>query len=214
MLRIVTKNKILSYWKDSFDKCLKEKLSKLDESINNQNEFSKLVTDIINNMDFWILDISNPLAPEFVGQCLPFMYFGIDEHSTVAHTQHCGGYGLDIYGDYAYIADDLYGIKIIDLTNISKPELVWVSDPYYTNQNLLGYSRDITIHNELFIVSDYYLGRIDILGFDSDGDGFADVADAFPTDSSEWLDTDGDGCLLYTSPSPRDGLLSRMPSSA
>ena len=26
--------------------------------------------------------------------------------------------------------------------------------------------------------------------------------------------TDIDGCLLYTSPSPRDGLLSRMPSSA
>ena len=25
---------------------------------------------------------------------------------------------------------------------------------------------------------------------------------------------DGNGCLLYTSPSPRDGLLSRMPSSA
>ena len=25
---------------------------------------------------------------------------------------------------------------------------------------------------------------------------------------------DGLGCLLYTSPSPRDGLLSRMPSSA
>ena len=24
----------------------------------------------------------------------------------------------------------------------------------------------------------------------------------------------GDSCLLYTSPSPRDGLLSRMPSSA
>ena len=25
---------------------------------------------------------------------------------------------------------------------------------------------------------------------------------------------EGDSCLLYTSPSPRDGLLSRMPSSA
>ena len=25
---------------------------------------------------------------------------------------------------------------------------------------------------------------------------------------------DGETCLLYTSPSPRDGLLSRMPSSA
>ena len=28
------------------------------------------------------------------------------------------------------------------------------------------------------------------------------------------LDADEGGCLLYTSPSPRDGLLSRMPSSA
>ena len=27
-------------------------------------------------------------------------------------------------------------------------------------------------------------------------------------------DGNGNGCLLYTSPSPRDGLLSRMPSSA
>ena len=31
-------------------------------------------------------------------------------------------------------------------------------------------------------------------------------------DSSKWGVTIG--CLLYTSPSPRDGLLSRMPSSA
>ena len=29
-----------------------------------------------------------------------------------------------------------------------------------------------------------------------------------------WADERVDGCLLYTSPSPRDGLLSRMPSSA
>ena len=28
------------------------------------------------------------------------------------------------------------------------------------------------------------------------------------------IDIDNRGCLLYTSPSPRDGLLSRMPSSA
>ena len=43
--------------------------------------------------------------------------------------------------------------------------------------------------------------------------------EAFPTDptpeltsalTGEW----GEACLLYTSPSPRDGLLSRMPSSA
>ena len=30
----------------------------------------------------------------------------------------------------------------------------------------------------------------------------------------EWQDTQRTACLLYTSPSPRDGLLSRMPSSA
>ena len=31
--------------------------------------------------------------------------------------------------------------------------------------------------------------------------------------SNQWL-INKKGCLLYTSPSPRDGLLSRMPSSA
>ena len=34
------------------------------------------------------------------------------------------------------------------------------------------------------------------------------------TTATEALDTLFAGCLLYTSPSPRDGLLSRMPSSA
>ena len=29
-----------------------------------------------------------------------------------------------------------------------------------------------------------------------------------------WSEWQKEGCLLYTSPSPRDGLLSRMPSSA
>ena len=33
----------------------------------------------------------------------------------------------------------------------------------------------------------------------------------FDSDSNKWLVK---SCLLYTSPSPRDGLLSRMPSSA
>ena len=49
---------------------------------------------------------------------------------------------------------------------------------------------------------------------DSDSDGVSDLDDAFPDDASESADADGDGCLLYTSPSPRDRSLSRMPSSA
>ena len=44
--------KVLSYWKDLFDKNLKKKLKELDGCIKNQNEFSKLVTDIINDLDF------------------------------------------------------------------------------------------------------------------------------------------------------------------
>ena len=34
------------------------------------------------------------------------------------------------------------------------------------------------------------------------------------TDPPNYVFAEGDACLLYTSPSPRDGLLSRMPSSA
>ena len=38
-------------------------------------------------------------------------------------------------------------------------------------------------------------------------------AEAHAAASQEHIDKDN-ACLLYTSPSPRDGLLSRMPSSA
>ena len=43
-----------------------------------------------------------------------------------------------------------------------------------------------------------------------------DWADALPgLENGEWLgNMEAHTCLLYTSPSPRDGLLSRMPSSA
>ena len=40
--------------------------------------------------------------------------------------------------------------------------------------------------------------------FDFDGDGYPDML----------INAQDGNCLLYTSPSPRDGLLSRMPSSA
>ena len=40
-------------------------------------------------------------------------------------------------------------------------------------------------------------------------------AEAWQEMGNTWIDTAiTGGCLLYTSPSPRDGLLSRMPSSA
>ena len=40
------------------------------------------------------------------------------------------------------------------------------------------------------------------------------LADVLRLSEVDGVDTVGRACLLYTSPSPRDGLLSRMPSSA
>ena len=47
----------------------------------------------------------------------------------------------------------------------------------------------------------------------------SDIADMFNSDFEEEVvpmdnSSEDEFCLLYTSPSPRDGLLSRMPSSA
>ena len=44
--------KTLSYWKDLFDKNLKIKLKKLDDCVTNQKEFSKIISKIIDNLDF------------------------------------------------------------------------------------------------------------------------------------------------------------------
>ena len=44
--------KVLSYWKELFDKKIEKKLKKLDKSIMNQNEFSHLVVDLIESLDF------------------------------------------------------------------------------------------------------------------------------------------------------------------
>ena len=44
--------KVLSYWKDLFDKNIKKKLKELDSCIENQNKFSQLVANLIENLDF------------------------------------------------------------------------------------------------------------------------------------------------------------------
>ena len=47
----VTK-KVLSYWKNLFDKNLKKKLKELDSYIENQKEFSQIMTELIDKLDF------------------------------------------------------------------------------------------------------------------------------------------------------------------
>ena len=47
-----TTKKVLSYWKDLFDKNLKQRLKELNNCIENQNKFNQLVADLIDNLDF------------------------------------------------------------------------------------------------------------------------------------------------------------------
>lgn len=44
--------KLLSYWKDLFDKNLKIKLKELDECIENQSRFNYIIAELINNLEF------------------------------------------------------------------------------------------------------------------------------------------------------------------
>ena len=44
--------KVLSYWKDLFDKNLNKNLEELDACIENQSKFSQLIADLIESLDF------------------------------------------------------------------------------------------------------------------------------------------------------------------
>ena len=63
----------------------------------------------------------------------------------------------------------------------------------------------------LAVIENPYAGR-----FESDIQGFMDDLKPLGIEMAEKLieALGGDACLLYTSPSPRDATLSRMPSSA
>jgi len=44
--------KVLSYWKDLFDKKLKKRFNELDNCIENQSEFNQIIADLIEKLDF------------------------------------------------------------------------------------------------------------------------------------------------------------------
>ena len=56
--------------------------------------------------------------------------------------------------------------------------------------------------------------RLGLQGFTSGNLTIANIDDTFKIPAGDYLNKQQLSCLLYTSPSPRDGLLSRMPSSA
>ena len=67
------------------------------------------------------------------------------------------------------------------------------------NWVILGWLIDMTLNGFVWLV----IAAIFLL--------LIDVTDTWTKKAIQWM---GKACLLYTSPSPRDGLLSRMPSSA
>jgi len=68
---------------------------------------------------------------------------------------------------------DLHRTQTIRHHNYSLADVAWVSDTH--------------------LVSAGRFAKMVLWGPDTDGDDYADEADAFPTDASEWRDTDGDG---------------------
>ena len=51
-LRNNTTKKILSHWKDLFDKNLKIKLKELDGCVENQQKFNHIIAELIDNLEF------------------------------------------------------------------------------------------------------------------------------------------------------------------
>ena len=125
--------------------------------------------------------------------------------------------------------DYQYNIELPNGLTFNNSTFIISGMPQYTNQLNWNFS----IGNGLVYYNGTY--QLQVLS-DTDGDGIANKYDDNDDDdpwfdeldgcpivygNSTWdvfgcVDSDGDGysCLLYTSPSPRDGLLSRMPSSA
>ena len=105
-------------------------------------------------------------------------------------------------------------------------ELPAPSDPTLVARALAAKEK---LGDRLFILGHHYQ-RDEVIQFaDVTGDSFKLARDAaarpeaeyivfcgvhFMAESADILTADHQNCLLYTSPSPRDGLLSRMPSSA
>lgn len=99
------------------------------------------------------------------------------------------GYGIAIQDQFAFIANGKNGVRAVGLETISSPYMAG-------GLNTRGDVRDIVVENDLMIIADAVQGvlvvNIEILP-DSDGDGFANGIDDFPSDAAEWRDTDNDG---------------------
>ena len=109
--------------------------------------------------------------------------------------------------DYAGYGDDGSTTGAYDL------DLLISQDGSQTNTTFSDFGDDISYASSVSLVSDVVST---IQGYVGDGDYYDKDVDLFELslDAGDEFTADINSCLLYTSPSPRDATLSRMPSSA
>ena len=93
--------------------------------------------------------------------------------------------------------------------NLPKTESFQYKTVQSVNEIVIINNGNIYINNNIFSIED--LNKLDQAIFELENDGDSVILSAESDSLHVWVIT---VCLLYTSPSPRDGLLSRMPSSA
>jgi len=106
--------------------------------------------------------------------------------------------GVAVSGGYAYVADGSGGLVVVDVSDPTKT----LAGGYDTSD----YARGVAVAGGYAYVADSGGGLV-VVGPDSDGDGVADVSDAFPSDSDEWADSDSDGVGDNADPLPSNPML-------
>jgi len=127
--------------------------------------------------------VNDPTNPTLVGRC-----------NTPGFA-----YGVTISGNYAYVADYDSGLIIINIEDPANPTLV---KNYYVG----GHTYAVAISGDYVYLGDN--NNLVIFSLDSDNDGFVDIIDFFPNDSTEWLDSDGDGVGNNADSLPKNKLIS------
>lgn len=99
------------------------------------------------------------------------------------------GYDIVTRGHFAFVADGKNGIQVVSVEDVNTPYIAG-------SLKIKGDIRDLSVDGDLLVAADadtgVHLLSIEVLP-DTDGDGFANSLDDFPSDPDEWLDTDGDG---------------------
>ena len=121
--------------------------------------------------------------------------------------------GLDSFKKDTYTIPGLLSSLTDDLVNLLENKFDSSVNPILASFK----NQTSSITEEVSTYTDKIMGELDVkfqdIISDLEGDNLKELND-FYSEMTETMRPRFTTCLLYTSPSPRDGLLSRMPSSA